>query len=382
MPRVIRKKKPPTGGDVRQVCDVLEAIAPAHLAQSWDHVGLIAGDWNASVRRILLCIDLTPAVLAEAESKRIDFLLAYHPPIFKPILSLREPGTGTDALVHRCIRLGMAIYATHTALDAAQGGTNDVLAERCDVRETEPLEYVAVGAAERKVVVFAPHPIADRVAEAMFAAGAGVIGDYRNCSFRLAGQGTFFGGDEANPSVGKRGRLEKVDEIRLEAVVPADRVPHVVAAIRAAHSYEEPAFDIYPLEGRPARGIGRLGWLRRSVRLGSLAGRLRRDLPAPCTQIVGPADRVVRRAIIVAGSAGSLPFRAGLGPADVVVTGEIRHHDALAIRRCDATAIALGHWSSERPVLSSLQSKLRAALPKITTAISTADCEPFGREQA
>ena len=363
---------------VDEVCAALEAMAPLGLAESWDNVGLLAGDLTARVRQVLLCIDLTPAVVNEAIQTNTDFILSYHPPIFKPISALRVPSGGTDAVVFRCIRQGIAVYSPHTALDAAEGGTNDVLAALCGVKETEPLEYVdEPGKNEVKLVVFVPPDEVEKVAGAMFAAGAGHIGDYRRCSFRIPGQGTFFGSETTQPTIGQRGRIEYVDEIRLESIVPAAALPAVVHAMIKAHSYEEPAFDIYPLQAKPTRGPGRVGRLPRPTTLRQLARRLKRTTLAPSVQLVGPPDRRVARAIVAVGAAGPLPFRIPVTASDVIVTGEIRHHDALTIRRHDCTAIALGHWSSERPVLPTLAERLAAELPGLTLAVSDADHEPF-----
>jgi dinuclear metal center YbgI/SA1388 family protein len=373
--------RPPRGTPeftVADFCKAIETIAPAGLAQSWDNVGLIAGDGDATVRRALLCIDLTPPVVDEAISEKADVILAYHPPIFRPITRLRAGSSDTDAAVFRCIRHGIAIYAVHTALDAADGGTNDLIASLCGIKHTDPIEHVDEPAtSECKMVVFVPEGDLDKVAEAMFAAGAGHIGEYSHCSYRTAGQGTFLAGENTRPTIGERGRLEYVDEIRLETIVPMESLPAVVGAMRKAHSYEEPAFDIYPLKPRPVRGIGRIGRLPRPTALSSLARKLKRAVKATCVQIVGPPDRTIERAIIVVGAAGSLPFRLPLSAQDVIITGEIRHHDALAVRRHDCTAIALGHWASERPVLPRLVNRLPPLLEGVTFHVSEADQDPF-----
>ncbi len=363
---------------VADFCSAMETIAPIALAQSWDNVGLLVGDATAPLRRVLLAIDLTRAVLGEAVRFRADLLLAYHPPIFKPISSLRVPGHGMDALVFDCIRNGIAIYSTHTALDAADGGTNDVLASLCGATRTEPLEYVdKPGANECKLVVFVPKEYADKVAVSLFAAGAGGIGDYDCCSFRARGMGTFFGRESTNPAVGKKGRLESVPEIRLETIVPTKRLPEVVAVLRATHPYEEPAFDIYPLKPPPVRGIGRTGTLDRPTTLASLARKLRSATHAANVQLVGEPRQKVERVIVVAGAAGSLPFRIPLSPSDAIITGEIRHHDALAIRRVGCSAVALGHWASERPVLTPLAERLSTIIPTPDLRLSRTDTNPF-----
>lgn len=384
--KVQNSKHPAT---LAEVCDQLEQLAPTSLAQAWDNVGLLAGDRRAPIRRVLLCIDLTPEVAAEAigaadrkkstSAPRADLIVAYHPPIFKPISRLTAPGHDTSAIVHQCVRAGAAIYSTHTALDAADGGTNDCMARLCGVEKTWPLEYVGgIEDGQCKVVVFTPAAAVEKVAAAMFAAGAGWIGDYEKCSFRIPGTGTFRGTESTHPVIGEAGRFETVDEVRLESVTPRRAVPAVVEAIRASHPYEEPAFDIYPLQSVPRRGIGRYGDLPRPISLAALAKRLRKATGARCVQIVGEAERTVSRAVICVGSAGSLPFKIGLTQRDVIVTGEIRHHDALDIQRRGCSAIALGHWTSERPVLEPFAAALRDRVKGIEVSVSQADRDPFG----
>lgn len=359
-------------------CRVMETFAPTGLAQEWDNVGLLAGDPAASVERILLTIDLTPEVVREAIHGKAALVMAYHPPIFRPVGAIRADGPGAEACVFRCIENRIAVYAPHTALDAAEGGTNDVLARLCGIRECEPLEYVdEPGPARVKLAVYVPAPDVEKVADALFAAGAGHIGDYSHCSNRIACTGTFVGGASTNPTIGQRGRLEYVDEIRLEAVLPSKCLPAAVKAMVDAHPYEEPAFDVYPLLARAVRGIGRVGVLPASVSLNALAKKLKRATRAHCVQIVGSGDHKVRRAVVVAGAAGTLPLRLPPVSGDVIITGEIRHHDALTLGRLGVAAIALGHWASERPVLTDLARRLAEALRPATIVVSDEDRGPF-----
>lgn len=364
---------------VAAFCDAMEQIAPVALAQTWDNVGLLAGDPTSVVNKVLLCIDLTPDVVAEAIAKRVDLVMAYHPPIFRPITSLRADSSEPDAAVFRCIAGGIAIYSTHTALDAADGGTNDVIAGLCGIESTEPLAFVdRPGSKSYKLVTFVSEKDVETVGSALFEAGAGKIGDYSRCSYRLTGQGTFFGGASTNPTLGRRGHMEFVDEIRLETIVPSEALPAVVAALTAAHPYDEPAYDIIPLQPPPVRGIGRQGRLSEPTPLKKLAQRLKRGTGAVNVQTVGDADGIVTRANIVVGAAGSLPFQAGVGPGDVIITGEMRHHDALSVRRRGASAIVLGHWASERPTLAALSDRLGSALSGLKITISESDRDPFG----
>jgi dinuclear metal center YbgI/SA1388 family protein len=267
-------KRSGQGTALRDVCAVLEELAPTRLAQSWDNVGLLAGDLSARVRRVLLCIDLMPKVVSEAKKKRCDLVVAYHPPIFRPIARLVMPNEGMEAQVFRCLSSGMAVYSPHTALDSARGGTNDVLLELCGARCEGPLE-----------------PTLD------------------------------------------------------DATV----------------------------------GMGRIGRFEEHVSLASLCRRLKKKTGAGCLSLVGDPKARLKRVVVVVGAAGALPFALKLGAGDVVVTGEMRHHDALRLRRLGAHAVVLSHWSSERPALSVLASRLQAGLSDVSVKVSEADCEPFQR---
>ena len=363
--------------------DVLERIAPPRLAQAWDNVGLIGGDARAAMDRCLLCIDLTPAVVSEAVRHRCQAIVSYHPPIFKAIKSISVQGDGREGptqALFRAISAGIAVYSPHTALDASMGGTGDAMAALAGARIIGPIDPERTGEDEVKVTVFVPPADVSRLSEAMFAAGGGRIGLYEKCSFRIPGTGTFWGTEGTNPQVGTRGRLETVEEVRLEMVCSARNLAAVVQAIRATHPYEEPAYDVYSLTAKPSesRGLGRLAELARPEPLGRLAARLARAVGGAAAQIVGEPKRRVRTLAILVGAAGRIDndFPRSLR-ADVLVTGEIRHHDALAFRARGWSAIALGHWASERPVLAPLATSLQKALPKLRVRISSADADPL-----
>jgi len=363
---------------VRDVAAALDAIAPPSLAQSWDNVGLLAGEHRAHCRHALLCIDLTPPVLAEAVAGQCDFIVAYHPPLFRPVNRLLADSPDTDAVVHQAIAHGIAIYSPHTALDAACGGTNDVIAGLSNLSDVGPFEYVYSGEPSWKVVTFVPTAQLEQVAAAMFAAGAGRIGNYEQCSYRLQGEGTFFGTESTKPRIGRKGRLERVAETRIEMVAPTGRLPEIIAALRRSHPYEEPALDIYPLTAEPVAGIGRVGRLPAGTTLGRLARHLQRATHSRIVTTIGAAGTVLRHAAVCVGAAGRAPLEMQRAtPCDVIITGEIRHHDALAILRQRKTAIALGHWESERPVLRVLARRLGARLPGLKITVSNRDSSPF-----
>lgn len=361
-----------TIGDVEQA---LGRIAPLRYAEAWDNVGLLAGDCSEVCRGALLCIDLSPAVLAEAEQVGANLLVCYHPPLFKPVSRLRADRAGSEGLIWRAARSGCAIYSPHTALDVAEGGTNDVIAQLCELTDVKPLGYTEAAAAQCKVVVFVPEEYVEKVAEAMFEAGAGWIGQYHHCSFRLRGEGTFWGTEATHPAVGQAGRLERAEEIRLEVICPRPILPEVIAAIRGSHPYEEPAFNVQSLLATPeVTGIGRIGKMSLPTTAGQLADKVAKAVGSKIAMLAGDASAMVERVGVFVGSAGKWALeQRRFAQVEVLVTGELKHHDAIAHVAAGKVVIALGHWASERPVLVSLRERIAQQVPGLNVRVSEMD---------
>ena len=360
---------------VAAIVEFLERFAPPDLAADWDNVGLLLGDGAASVLRIMTCLTLTPDVAEEAVASEVGLVVTHHPILFRPVQRLtasRPEGRMLLALA----RAGVAVYSPHTALDNTTGGINDGLARRLGLTDVGPLRR-REEVRQCKVVVFVPDAALARVADAMFAAGAGHIGQYSECSFRLAGTGTFYGSEATNPVVGQKGRREEISEWRLEAVCPEGAVERVVAAIRASHPYEEPAYDIYPLHPTTAAvGEGRIGKLPRPTTLGELAEAVKAGLNAAAVQAVGEPGRTVERVAVVCGAGGEFLGDALRARADVLLTGEMRFHDYLAAR-AEGLALCLpGHYATERPGIEDLAERLRAEWPELEVWASRRECDP------
>ncbi len=360
----------------RKVADLvgaMERIAPTAFAASWDNVGLLVGDPGAPLSRVLLTIDLTRAVLGEATSRaRSDAVVAYHPPIFA---AQKRFLAGSPAF--EAARSGVAVYSPHTALDVSPGGTNDVLADALEMRERAPLRPAPARDAELKLVTFVPPEHVEAVSRAVFEAGAGRIGNYSSCSFRAPGTGTFFGEEGASPVVGQAGRLEEAGEVRLETVVPERRAEDVVRALRGAHPYEEPAFDLVRLAAAPSGlGLGRVGAVPRAA-LGAVAERVKKALGGAHVLVAGALDRPIERAAVCAGSGGELIGDALAAGADLLLTGELRHHDALRAAEAGLAVICTRHSTSERAALLPLAERLARELSGVGVIVSREDRDPF-----
>jgi dinuclear metal center YbgI/SA1388 family protein len=360
---------------VAAVVDFLKQFAPLDLAADWDNVGLLLGDEGAEVRRVLTCLTVTPEVAAEAVESGAQLIVTHHPVLFRAVKRLTA-ATPEGRTLLSLLQARVAVYSPHTALDNAAGGINDLLARRLGLAEVRPLRG-RDGPRRCKVVVFVPDKDLTRVSDALFEAGAGQIGQYRECSFRLAGTGTFFGSDTTNPTVGQKGRREEVSEWRLEAVCPEGLVGQAVAAMRRAHSYEEPAYDVYPLRPGPsAAGEGRLGRLPRALPLAELAKAVQSGLSARLVQTVGDLARPVERVAIVCGAGGEFLAEAVRARADALLTGELRFHDYLAAQAQGLALVLPGHYATERCGVEELAEVLKRQWADVEVWASRRERDP------
>jgi dinuclear metal center YbgI/SA1388 family protein len=366
------------GMKVKEIAAVVEKITPLGLAQPWDNVGLLIGDPEQNVRSVLLTIDVTQAVVAEAKELETDLILSYHPVIWDGLKKIRTDGPSKS--VHEIIRSGISVFCIHTALDAVGGGVNDGLAEILGIQDPKPIgDYVQYSPQEYyKFVVFVPVEAMAKVANAVFGAGAGWIGNYRNCGFHTEGTGTFLPLEGANPAIGHQGKFEQVHEARFETIVPADKVEAVVAAMKKAHPYEVPAFDIYKLFDYASRfGLGRIGLLAEPMRLDRIIEAVKRRTGAKAVGLVGDQKRLVCKAAVCAGTCGEILNLIIAAGADLYLTGELKHHQALAAQEAGLTCICLSHTVSERFILKKLAGQIKELTAEVTIRISKKDADPF-----
>jgi dinuclear metal center YbgI/SA1388 family protein len=350
---------------VRDVIAAVDGLAPFDLAESWDHVGLQIGAPGDEVHRVLVTLEVDDAVLDEASRRGCDLLLVHHPLIFDPLARLSDD-TEAGRLALRAARDGVAVIAAHTNLDKARGGIADVVAGMLGLKATAPLAPAA--ADSLKLVGFVPADDADLVRKAMFAAGAGVIGEYEHCSWAVAGQATFFGREGTDPTVGVAGRDEAVGELRLEVIFPRRLRRRVTGAYVAAHPYEEPAFDVYPVENEVASlGLGRVGELPSAMPLAAFVAEAAAVLRLPSLRYAGDGERLVKRIAVLPGSGAEAIARGVAQIAEVLVTGDVKYHEARAAQAQGLALVDAPHGAVEQEAVvrwaESLSGTLGAALP-------------------
>ncbi len=341
---------------VREVSRAVESPAPPGQAGSWDNCGLQVGDPGAEVRRVLVALTPLPEVFDEAEEVGADFLLFHHPLIFGGLHSV-DTGAYPGSLISRAIRSGAVVYAAHTSYDSAPGGVSAALAGALGL--SGPLEVISPRGELRKIAVFIPEEALNEVSEALNAAGAGVIGDYTRCTFRTPGTGTFLPGEASDPYSGERGKLQQESEVRLETIVAAHDASRAVQYAREAHPYEEMAYDLYPVEGRPEdTGLGRLGDLPEPLSPRELTQRVSDSLGFEARLVADPGTNEIRRVAVLGGSGGSFIGEAAASGAQAYITGDLSYHGALDAEHLGLTAIDAGHGPSEFPALQPLAEKL------------------------
>jgi dinuclear metal center YbgI/SA1388 family protein len=360
---------------IRTISEYLKSMAPLNLAEDWDNVGVLVGDESAEVHRILTCLTLTADVAEEAVATGAQLVVTHHPVLFKPVKQIAA-STAEGRMLLKLIQNSIAVYSPHTAWDNCPSGINQQLAEQLNLRDIAPLRSRAV-ADQAKIVTFVPESDLKKVRQALWDAGAGVIGNYRNCSFHLHGTGTFFGTEAANPAVGQSGQLESVDEVRLEVVCPLKLLDAVLAALRTAHPYEEPAVDVFSVKKvADILGAGRCGRLPSPMRLDDLCRAIGTNLRQPYVQFVGDSSLMIERVGVACGAAGEFLRDAHRAGCQAFLTGEARFHSCLEAKELGVSLILPGHYATERFSMETLAKRLSEQFPSISVTASEKERDP------
>jgi dinuclear metal center YbgI/SA1388 family protein len=370
----------PETRSLQDVVDLVHSWYPPGTADSWDAVGLVHGDPAAPVRRVLFAVDPTIEVAQEAAEWGADLLVVHHPLFLKPVHGFAAT-TPKGRTLATLAGAGCALLTAHTNADQAVGGVSEAMATALGLTDVVPVLPRPSDAVD-KLTVFVPPADADRVRTALAGAGAGRIGDYDHASFSTPGHGRFRPLEGASPAVGEVGSLEQVDEERVEVVLDRRLRGRVVAAMLAAHPYEEPAYDVVELAptAAPATGAGRIGTVQEQT-LGEFARRVAAALPetAHGVRVAGDPDRPVRR-VALCGGAGDFMLDAVLATdADVYVTSDLRHHPAAEFLEQGGPALVdVAHWAAEWTWLPVVRARLDRQLgDTVETRVSTLRTDPW-----
>ncbi len=376
---------------LEQLTVIVDTLAPFTYASSWDNVGLQLGEPDAPIRRALVTLDVSPAVVQEARRKRCDAIISHHPLIFHPMKQI-VPYAYPGSLVIKLIRYGVGVIVAHTNLDKSPNGMNKALADVLGLFHLK-LFQPECHATHVKFTVFVPKGYENDIINAIDRGGGGAIGLYSHCTFRTPGLGTYVPLVGAKPFKGRSGKLEVAEEYRLEALVPKSHIPSVITEVIRAHPYEEVAYDVYTLEPTQSSfrmnpflqdesyGLGYVGHLKQPMQLEAFAKKVKTALKTKTLAIVGSPRARIRTALVCAGSANELMRSASAQQADVIVTGELSHHAALEAQTLGLNVIAAGHFASEWPVVPHLARLLRSnsqiKQARVAIAVSAANTPPM-----
>jgi dinuclear metal center YbgI/SA1388 family protein len=361
------------------IIGIINKIAPPALAEDWDNVGLQVGNPADAIGRIMVALDPGKIAVEAAIGSSCQLLLTHHPLIFKPLKKI-SAADETGALIFRAIGNRLAIAALHTNYDTAVDGVNDLLADALGLSGCSPLK-ISHRDELLKLVVFVPVSHQQQLLEAILGF-SGMPGNYTECSFSVTGTGTFTPQSGAAPFIGSIGTRENVTESRVEMIVKKAALQPAIKALRAAHPYEEPAFDIIPLlnEGE-GLGLGRICDLEIPVTLEGFAATVKERLGISSLRLVGDRGKKISRVALCGGSGSSLLREAARQGAGLLVTGDIKYHEAQEAISLGIAVIDAGHFATERLMVEGLSRQIEreCALRKfdITVLRCSEERDPF-----
>ncbi len=362
-----------------QVIEWFEQFSPKKYALEGDKIGLQIGTLNKPVHKVMVTLDVLEEVVDEAIALDVDLIIAHHPPIFRSLPNVTDNSTA-GKIVTTCIKHDISVYVAHTNLDVAAGGVNDLLADALELEDVKVL--VPTYKEElRKLSVFVPVSHAEEVREALGEAGAGHIGNYSHCSFSVEGEGRFLPLEGTDPYIGKKGQLEKVEEIRVETVYPISAERRVLNALFKAHPYEEVAYDVYKLENEmDSLGLGRVGKLKAGMTLADFASHVKKGLEVENVRVVGDMNSKIKKVAVLGGDGNKYIHAAKFAGADVYVTGDLYFHTAHDAMAIGLNVIDPGHYA-EKIMKKGVADKLSAAAQEknweLDVLVSGTNTDPF-----
>lgn len=349
-----------TVGDIRRVMDT---IAPFSSCMEWDNVGLLIGAPESPVSGIVVALDVTRGAIEEAKRRDANCIVSHHPVIFNALKRLSS--SSVPAL---CLQNGISVISAHTNYDFAPKGVNYALASALGLQNIRPFGPRDTARPYLSLVVFVPKSHIEPVYEAMSAAGAGQLGNYSHCGFLSEGEGRFLPQDGAHPFLGSVGAPEKAEEIRLEMICPPEKLSAVVAAMHAAHPYEEPAWSVFENKALLSQTVyGMIGELPQALPCEELALCMETALETHIQYTPVPG---LMRTVAVCGGAGAEYFPdAQSAGADAFLTGEVKHHEWFAAADAGLCLMAGGHHATEHIAMPQLAAQLQEAFPALPIAL-------------
>lgn len=340
---------------IENITKYIETWAPKGIAWERDNVGLQVGSSQQKIKNILLCLDVNEDVVEDAIKKKCNLIISHHPLIFYPIKKITAGEKASD-IINKLIKNDIAVYSSHTNLDFTKDGVSFQLAKKLGLNSIRFLKNISENLS--KLVVFVPVGFTEKVAEAIHNSGGGIIGEYTNCSFRLIGKGTFRGSDKSNPTIGEKGKLEFVDEVRLEILVNNFDLPNVITAMKNAHPYEEVAYDVYPLKNENVNyGMGAFGELSEELSTKDFLNYVSKKLGIKNFRYTNGKNKKIKAVAVCGGSGSDLLGTAIHNNADAFITADIKYHTFQDAEK-KLLLIDAGHYETEIFILDEIERRL------------------------
>lgn len=356
-----------------------EQWVPKRFAVEGDKNGLMVGTLNKQINKVMIALDVLEETMDEAIEKQVDLILAHHPLLFRPLKQINLE-TPIGRIIKKAIEHNITIYAAHTNLDVANGGVNDLLANHLQLDETEVL--INTHQEEmNKFVAYVPKSHSEQIQSVLGKVGAGFIGEYSHCSFSVQGTGTFRPTQGADPFIGEAGKQEFVDEQRIETVIPSRLSKALISAYIKAHPYEEPVYDLYPLDQpKQQLGLGRIGKVHQEQTVRSYVDFVKKQLNLSHVRVVGDLEKQIKKVAVLGGDGNKYVFDAMRAGADVLITGDLYYHVAQDAKMEGMTIIDAGHHIEsvmKLGVAQEMKSYLKTNGYDIQVFASEPSTEPF-----
>lgn len=358
---------------LKEITTQLEKLAPLAYAEDFDNVGLLVGDANAEITKVLVTLDTTEEVMQEAIEKGANLVVSFHPIIFSGMKKITGKNY-VERVVKLAIKNDINIYATHTALDNSEFGVNYQIAQQLNLKNTQIL--IPQKDTLRHLVTYVPNESAEQVRDALFAAGAGSIGDYDNCSFNLEGTGTFRAGKDANPYVGEIGETHFEKETRISVIFNKHLQSQIINSLKENHPYEEVAYEILSLENsNQTIGIGMAGELENEISEEDFFKYLKEKMNAEMIRHSKLLNKKIKKVAVLGGSGSFAIAAAKRAGADVFVTADLKYHHFFEAENQILLA-DIGHYESEQFTKNLLTAYLSEKFPNFAVLNSEINTNP------
>jgi len=354
---------------IKEVTQYLETKFPLFLQEDFDNCGVQCGDVRQEITGAMVCFEMSEQVIDEAIEKGCNLVISHHPLMLKRGINKIVPTDRVGAMICKALAHNMVLYSMHTNIDSGEGGGNDAFAEKLGLRNVKVLEPHK--GLYRKLVVFVPKENAEALKSALFANGCGVQGNYDSCGYTLQGQGQFRPLEGANPHIGEENRLEHVEEERIEMIYPICLQRAVVQTIYEHHPYEEPAFDLLPLENESRTiGLGRIGELPKEMPVNEFLSYLKDKLEFVHCRYAGDATKNIRKVAVCGGGGSGFIDLAIASGADAYVSGDFKYHDFFK-SHSGTVLVDIGHYEGEFFIKNIIYRLLKEKFATFATFIST-----------